>query len=255
MIAQPALPPGYTSFIQSNVFVVALGSYADAVRRAVGNGTLYAYAARHPARRALRGRGAAYAVPLPDDATRVVVRHSRHGGLLAPVTGDRFLAPTRAPFELRTAVRLAEAGVATPEVIAYAMYPAGRLLVRCDVATREVADGVDLGDLLATSQTPSDLAAVLEATAALLCALVEAGARHPDLNVANVLIVTKPDGSRHAFVLDVDRVKFGKPGDPSIGAANLRRLLRSARKQRARGTISVSDADLARLARLARQPA
>ena len=90
-------PAGYTRFVLSGADVVALGTCADAVRRAIGERSLYAYAATHPARRELRGRGAAYAVPLPDGQTRVVVRHSRHGGLLAPVTGDRFLPPTRAP--------------------------------------------------------------------------------------------------------------------------------------------------------------
>jgi 3-deoxy-D-manno-octulosonic acid kinase len=185
----------------------------------------------------------------------VVVRHSRHGGLLAPVTGDRFLPPTRAPHELRTALRLAAAGVATPEVVAYATYPAGTLFRRSDVATREVAGGSDLGELLAIVHPPPDLDAILQATADLLRALERAGARHPDLNVGNVLIVGEADASRRAIVLDVDRVAFGQPGDRSIGEANLRRLLRSARKLRARGEIVVSDDDLARLAAASGQAA
>src|SRR3954470_22831790 len=119
------VPAGYTHFRHGGADVGARGTCADAVRRAVDDRSLYAYAASHPGRRELRGRGVAYAVPLPDGETRVVVRHSRHGGLLAPVTGDRFLPPTRAPHELRTALRLAEAQVPTPEVIAYAIYPAG----------------------------------------------------------------------------------------------------------------------------------
>jgi hypothetical protein len=248
VIALPPTPIGYTSFLESGALVVALASCADAVRRAVQEGPLYAYAAGHPGRRALRGRGTAYAVPLPDGVTRIVVRHSRHGGLLAPLTGDRFLAPTRAPDELRTAVRLVEGGVATPEVIAYATYPAGGVLVRSDVATREVVGGRDLGEVLAERRTHDELQSVLAAVAHLLRALERVGARHPDLNVANVLIVTAPDGSSHAFVLDVDRVVFGRPADPSIGTANLQRLLRSARKQRARGAIAITDVDLAVLA-------
>ena len=83
-------PAGYTRFLQGSADVGALGACAEAVRRAVGARSLYDYAATHPNRRELRGRGVAYAVPLPDGETRVVVRHSRHGGLLAPVTGDRF---------------------------------------------------------------------------------------------------------------------------------------------------------------------
>jgi 3-deoxy-D-manno-octulosonic acid kinase len=196
----------------------------------------------------MHGRGAAYAVTLPDGETRVVVRHSRHGGLLAPVTGDRFLPPTRAPRELDTALRLAQAGVATPEVIAYATYPAGAVFRRSDVATREVVGGRDLSHVFAAGQRADDLSVVIAATATLLRALEHAGARHPDLNIANVLIVAHDEYGQRAFVIDVDRITFGKPGDASVGAANVRRLLRSARKMRAQGRIDVSDAELSTLA-------
>lgn len=241
-------PAGYTRFLLLGADVVALGTCADAVRRALGARSLYGYAATHPARRELRGRGAAYAVPLPDGLTRVVVRHSRHGGLLAPVTGDRFLPPTRAPHELDTALRLARAGVATPEIVAYATYPAGTLLRRSDVATREIIGGSDLGAVLAPANPAEERAAVWDATAALLRALERAGARHPDLNAGNVLIVANDDGTRRAVVLDVDRVAFGVAGDRGIGAANLARLLRSARKLRGQGRLTVSDDELAMLA-------
>ena len=57
--------------------------------------------------------------------TRAVVRHNRHGGLFAPVTRDLFLPPTRAPHELRTALRLTALGVPTPPVLMYGVEPAG----------------------------------------------------------------------------------------------------------------------------------
>ena len=241
-------PAGYTRFLQGSADVVALGACAEAVRRAVGARSLYDYAASHPSRRELRGRGVAYAVPLPDGETRVVIRHSRHGGLLAPVTGDRFLPPTRAPHELRTALRLAEAHVPTPEVIAYATYPAGAVFRRSDVATREVAGGKDLADVLARADDGEARSTALVATADLLRALERAGARHPDLNVTNVLIVATDASATRALVLDVDRVVFGQRGDARIGAANVRRLLRSARKLRSNGRITVSEDELSRLA-------
>jgi hypothetical protein len=247
-------PAGYTRFLTSGADVVALGTCAEAVRRAVGERSLYDYAATHPARRALRGRGVAYAVLLPDGETRVVVRHSRHGGLLAPVTRDRFLPPTRAPHELRTALRLADAGVSTPEIIAYATYPASAVFRRSDVATREVVGGTDLADVLANTPAGDARAPIFEATAQLLRALERAGARHPDLNVANMLLVAGPDGSHHAYVLDVDRVLFGNRGDTRAGAANVRRLVRSARKLRTNGRIQLGDDELARLAVMAGHP-
>ena len=42
-------PAGYTRFVLSGADVVALGTCADAVRRAIGERSLYAYAATHPA--------------------------------------------------------------------------------------------------------------------------------------------------------------------------------------------------------------
>jgi tRNA A-37 threonylcarbamoyl transferase component Bud32 len=126
------------------------------------------------------------------------------------VTRDLFLAPTRAPYELAMSIRLREVGVATPEVIAYATYPAGPGLRRADVVTREVAGR--------EPETPA-------AAESLLGAMARTGAVHPDLNMRNVLV----DGMT-VYVLDVDRVYFLAPGDPRVDARNRARLLRSARK-------------------------
>jgi ribosomal protein L15E len=133
-------------------------------------------------------------------------------------------------------------------VIAYATYPAGAVFRRSDVATREVVGGKDLADVLARGDDVEDRSTALAATAELLRALERAGARHPDLNVTNVLIVAADGLAAHALVLDVDRVVFGERGDARIGAANVRRLLRSARKLRSNGRITVSDDELSRLA-------
>ena len=209
---------------------------------------LAAWAARQPARRELQGRGAVHAVALPD-GRRVVVRHVRHGGLLAGLTGDRFALPTRAPAELRAAVRLAAAGVPTPTVVAYALYPAGPLLRRVDVVTDEIPGGLDLPAALAA--WPQLAPALVDATAALLVVLARAGARHPDLNVKNVLL-TPPDGATPplAHVLDVDRVVF-EADAAAVRRANLWRLLRSVRKLRDAGRLSLPDTELARMLRLA----
>ncbi|MFL5574749.1 MAG: lipopolysaccharide kinase InaA family protein [Gemmatimonadaceae bacterium] len=234
--------------------VVALASLADTVAAALtDDGTLHEYGARRLAEgqvgaRRLQGRGPVYAVTLPDGHTRVVIRHAMHGGLLAPITGDRFLAPTRAPIELAAAIRLARAGVRTPEVVAYALYPAGPLLRRSDVATREVA-GRDLGESLRDRPPAEEKRAMLAATAGLLAALARAGARHPDLNVKNVLIARDGTaGAPVAHVLDVDRIRFLEPGHPRVAGANLARLARSVRKWRALHGIDVTEQDLAWLA-------
>ena len=50
-------------------------------------------------------------------------RRNRHGGLFAPLTGDLFLSPTRAPYELAASLNLLSVGVPTPAILAYATYP------------------------------------------------------------------------------------------------------------------------------------
>jgi RIO-like serine/threonine protein kinase len=186
-----------------------LAPFAPAIDALLATGlTLHAWAAQQPQARALRGRGTSYAVAL--DGEPVVVRHSRHGGLLAPLTRDLFLAPTRAPHELEVSIRLRHAGVPTPEIVAYAIYGAAPGLARADVVTREIA-----GHAL-------DSVAAAEA---LLVGLTRAGAVHPDLNAHNVLVAGKT-----AFVLDVDRVYFLPPDDQRVIERNRARLMRSARK-------------------------
>ena len=121
---------------------------ADPIETALAKGTLYEYAARQPNARTLAGRGTTYAVPLPGDVERVVIRHNRHGGLLASLTGDLFRTPTRAPLELQISERLHEARVPTPRMLGYVTYPAAPGFSRADVVTREVANAGDLSAAL-----------------------------------------------------------------------------------------------------------
>lgn len=240
------VPEGYQQAAVRGAQVVARQEQLEAVCAALASGTLYDYAARHPQARPLQGRGVAYAVPLPGGA-QVVVRHNRHGGLLAPLTGDRFLPPTRAPRELATALRLTACGVPTPEVLAYVVYAAGALLRRSDVASREVPGSSDLAAVL-TGGTARERQAALAATASLIALLCACGGRHHDLNVKNVLLASSERGPLIAYVLDVDRVEFGRPGDSRVTEGNLERFMRSARKWRALHDARVDETELARVA-------
>lgn len=226
---------------------------ADAVNDALSSGSLYDYAAHHPQARPLKGRGVAYAVPLPDGATRVVVRRSRHGGLLAPVTGEIFLAPTRAPHELAVSLRLSREGIPTPEVVAYGTYLVAPLLRRADVATREIPNAHDLAATLAEDPQPASVREGVRLVARLLARMSVAGARHPDLNVRNVLIARDENGNRDVWLLDIDRVWFDTPRHPRVREANLSRFARSARKLREREGLPLGDGELALLAVLARE--
>lgn len=239
-------PDGYVRYLLQRAEVVAAAPLADAVRQALAQDPLFRYAERHHKRRVYHGRGPSYGAPLPAGGVRVVVRRSRHGGMFAWLTGDLFVSP-RAPHELEMSLRLSRAGVPTPEIIAYAIYRAGPLR-RADIVTREIPAARDLGDALGDAETSAVRRAMLDSAARLLREMARAGARHPDLNVKNILLAPGVDGPSTAYVLDVDRVVFGRPDDPRIAQANLKRLTRSLRKWREQQRLTMPDSDLTWLA-------
>lgn len=222
--------PGYTRFRVGRARVTALVDSEQAIREALRNGTLYEYAGRHPERRQMKGRGDVFAAPLPGQEESVVVRHAFRGGAPARITRDLFLPPTRGLRELLVSQRLRAAGVSTPEVVAYVTYPAGAILRRFDIATREIPNGADLFAWLAATDDEGARDVVLNAAAGAVASLVSAGAHHPDLNIRNVLVAPGDDGGLTGWILDVDRVRFHVPGSPTVRDANLTRLRRSLRK-------------------------
>jgi len=240
-------PDGYEESQVGGATVVALRAHSAAIRAALNEGTLFDYAAWHAETRPLTGRGVVYAAPLPN-GERVVVRHNRHGGLFAPVTGDRFLFPSRAPYEHATSLRLRASGVPTPEIIAYVVYPLGVLLCRSDVASREIRESSDLAAILTTGDERERKAA-LAATSTLIGLLSQCGARHHDLNVKNVLLACGASpGALTAYVLDVDRIEFGTVADSQVTERNLARFTRSARKWRELHGARIEEAELVRVA-------
>ncbi|HWE41764.1 MAG TPA: lipopolysaccharide kinase InaA family protein [Gemmatimonadaceae bacterium] len=228
---------------------------ADDVRAILAAATtLHDWASRLSGVNRYTGRAPAYGVALPGSGTRVVVRHARHGGVLAPLTRDLFAGAGRAPHELATSARLAAARVPTPAFVGYAVYPAGFGLSRIDVLVEEVPGARDLANVVRDGgMTPP----LIEATAQLLAALARAGARHEDLNLKNVLISRRamPDGDAGepaAYAIDVDRVTFGHPRVRTM-EANVARLARSARKWRRGRGLPIGEEHLALLARRARE--
>lgn len=232
-MSREALPAGFVRVTGRRCAAVAREAHAADARALLADGMPHEAAARDLAARPLSGRGTAYAIALPVSRVPAVVRHNRHGGLLASVRRDLFLPPTRAPHELRVALRLADAGVRTPPVLLYAIEHAGPALRRADVVTREITESHDLAAYMSAGGDARTRADAWAATRELVRSLGDAGARHHDLNVKNVLLAREaPAGPLHAWIIDVDRVEFGRAGDPSVHAANVARLLRSARKWR-----------------------
>ena len=237
---------GYRQVSTGRCAVVVREDHADDAVALLQSGTLHEAASRDPSARALAGRGISYAIALPVSGVRAVVRHNRHGGLLARLTGDLFLPPTRAPYELFVSRQLQAAGVRTPDVLMIGVMPALGLLRRSDVVTREITGGRDLAAYMQPGESASARSAAWAAARALVAALNAAGARHHDLNVKNILLCPASDGL-DAWVLDVDRVTLGTPGAAHVRRGNAARLRRSARKWRDQRGAELDESELAAL--------
>lgn len=248
-----AIPKGFNRFHAGSAHVIAHESCVEWARSCLPDQTLYAWASSQPDRIDLGGRVPAYSVLLPGQDRRVVVRHSHHGGLLGKLQGDLFFPPTRAPYELLVSHLLAGLGVRTPLVVAIAVYPVRRVLRRSDVVSLELP-GKDLGKALRDAPDADVRRSWLNSIAALIRSLTSIGAWHPDLNVGNVLLVENGPSAWDAYVLDIDRLQFSPPSDPTVRDANLDRLERSIRKLRARFGVGFDDGEIRQLRELASAP-
>ena len=249
-----AIPKDYKRFQEGTAHVIAHESCVEWAKAVLPEQSLYAWASQQPDAQDLGGRVPAYSVLLPGQERRVVVRHSHHGGLLGRLQGDLFLPPTRAPYELLISHLLAGLGVRTPLVVAIAVYPVKRLFRRSDVVSLELP-GRDLGKALRDQPDADVRRGWLDSIAALIRALTSIGAWHPDLNVGNVLLVETGPSAWDAYVLDIDRLQFAPPSDPTVRDANLDRLERSVRKLRARFGVGFDDDEMRHLRELASVPA
>lgn len=239
--------PGYARFRVQGARGLVVEGCKPVLESILSNETLYEFARRQPDARQFRGRAIAYGITLGGPCGNVVVRHAMRGGFLGRTGSDLFLPPTRALREVVNSMRLKLSEVPTPDVIAFVSYPAGTVLRRSDVATREIPHSHDLSVVLREITDNEHRAACLRATGRLLSLLTGAGAHHPDLNARNILVSWDSLEGAKAFVLDVDRIRFHVAEDPMVANANLARLERSLTKLREQEGLDVSDDDIVTL--------
>lgn len=257
--AGSGLPPGYSRIAEASYEVVARDDLSLAVQELVSaHSSLYEWARGMPQARALRGRAPVYVGALPGHDVVVAVRHAWHGGMLAPLTRDRFRAPTRAGVELANALRLRALGIRTTDIVAYVLYDAGAGLRRYDVASRYLPDATDLGATLVGNDGSVSVSSALRSVVSLLSALAQHRVVHPDLNVKNILLdaSNRQDsdsprpGAAMAIVIDVDVVRFDVERDArSVMSTNVARLVRSMRKWKAEFNAAIGDATIERFER------
>ena len=178
----------------------------------------------------------------------LVLRRFTHGGLLRWLTGARFRDAGRPLQELRDSLRLAQAGVRTPEVVAARARRASGWGWELALLTRRVDGASDGGALLERGAVSSRERARLFALAgAAVRRLHELGFLHADLHPKNLLFRREPDGGWGApWVLDLDRSQWRIPLGAADRGTNLVRLFRYVERRRVAGQFDYSRADVER---------
>jgi 3-deoxy-D-manno-octulosonic acid kinase len=181
------------------------------------------------------GRAATALVSVPGTGPRVVVRRLRHGGVLAPLFGDRYASAARVLRELDVTARLREAGAPVPEPV-LALARRHGLAFSLALATVYEEGAVDALAFLASGPEDARLERAAAAVGGALRRFHDAGGRHPDLHVKNLLLRETRAGA-DAIVIDLDRGRAGAAPEPRARAAEIGRLWRSLVKRRMSGRV------------------
>jgi hypothetical protein len=179
------------------------------------------------------GQGRAGSVALRVGGLAAVAKRAQHGGA-ARVLGGLYLGCRRVVGTLMSAVRLREAGVSTPSVLAAGWRRVLGPLHAQALVTEMVPGGINLQTALASRMDTLERRAVLGASGRAVKAMHDAGFHHADLNLANLVLERTPAGSK-AHIVDLDRGTFEDPLTAARRRSNLERLLRSWEKWRPGG--------------------
>jgi hypothetical protein len=174
------------------------------------------------------GRVRTAVVALPG-GERLQLRPVRHGGLLGPLWGPWLLGPGRPLRELHVHATLRARGAPVPRPILVVARRRGPLwsAVFGSLHERDTRDGAALLD---AAPTPARLGAAIESAARAVRRFHDAGGRHADLHVGNLLF-REQDGCSEALVIDLDKADAGTPPDGRRRLRELMRLYRSLVKR------------------------
>jgi len=175
------------------------------------------------------GRAATALASLPGGGPRVVVRRLRHGGWLGPLLGERYLDAERAARELELTARLRALGAPVPEPV-FALAQRRGLLFGLALATLYEEGAVDALAFLASAPDEGRVLRAASAFGAAVRRFHDAGGRHADLHVKNLLLRETRAGA-DAIVIDLDRGAVATAPDPARRARELGRLWRSLAKR------------------------
>ncbi|MBK9383233.1 MAG: hypothetical protein IPN34_00190 [Planctomycetes bacterium] len=171
-----------------------------------------------------QGRGSTAIVRVGDE--RVVVRRFLPGGLLRFLRPSTFATPERPFREVLLYEHLRARGFPTLEPLAAVARRRGSRWI-LHLVTRQLEDARELLGLLLPGALPIvERRALLAAAGRNIRRLHDAGVRHADLHLKNLLL-----SRGEVFVIDLDRSRLEHELSRSARGANLERLLRFARRR------------------------
>jgi 3-deoxy-D-manno-octulosonic acid kinase len=176
------------------------------------------------------GRAPTARLELAPDGPRLHLRRLMHGGLLGPLLGTAFLGTGRSLAELRVTQRLRDAGAPVPRpALALARRLAGPLRA-CAVGTFFEEDALDAAALLGAAPDRARMLRAVEAAGRAVRRFHDAGGRHADLHVKNLLLRESARGTV-CVVVDLDKARIASDATPGERMSELMRLFRSLVKR------------------------
>jgi len=178
-----------------------------------------------------RGRSETAILELPGSDIRVHIRPFRHGGVLARVTGARLRGLDRPLAELLVGEQLWRRGipVARPAFVMGRKRCAFWEAAVASVYEEESSDGVAY---LGEEPEEGELRAVARAAGRAVRRLHDAGCRHADLHIKNLLVCRHSGGDDpHVVIIDLDAARLLEELSPHRRMRELMRLYRSLLKR------------------------
>lgn len=227
----PALPPGFRELRRGSFQLIVRDDRAEAAE-ALGLPEslpeLFARAAAQPDGAA--GRAPVARIEVPGRDEQWIFRRFVHGGTLGPLLGRAYLGLGRAIRELDVTEELARAGAPVPTAV---LAIGERLLGPLVAPTLATVFEAGTRDGLAYLEAPAperERIAVARAAGRAVRAFHDAGGRHGDLHVKN-LLVRDPGGDPTITVIDLDGARVTPGLTPSERMAQVMRLFRSLVKR------------------------
>jgi hypothetical protein len=223
---QPVAPPGFVAIETDGARWIADAARLEALRAARLLDPAHVETVLDAATGSA-GRSATALVSIGD--VGCVVRAVTRGGVLGPWLGRSFADPRRPLEELVVTARLAAAGAPVPEPVLAGAWRRG-LAWNGIVVTRFETGARDGERCLREAPAPVWLARAATSAGAAVRRFHDAGGRHPDLHVKNLLFRDR-DEACDVIVIDLDGARCDAPPDARERMRELMRLHRSLRKR------------------------